>query len=136
MGIAQKVSVLLVEDDEVTNYINKRIIETNNTTELAGIAETGREALEFLHDTIHSKGKLPDIIFLDIRMPDLNGWDFYEEFKNWDSKTRSDIFLVMLTGSVNPEDERRAKNEKNINAYLRKPLSGNMLNQVLRMRQA
>lgn len=119
--------VLLVDDDISTNFIHRRIVENAkinvNVTEIT----SAKEALDYLTDS----GKYEDsdrapkagIVFLDINMPGMNGWDFIAEYKKLDEKHKARIVVVMLTTSLNPDDEQHAANVKEIATYLHKPLN-------------
>ncbi|MNL08904.1 Response regulator rcp1 [compost metagenome] len=63
------------------------------------------------------------IIFLDINMPGMNGWDFMAEYKKLDEKHKARIVVVMLTTSLNPDDELHAAKVEEIATYLHKPLN-------------
>ena len=65
----------------------------------------------------------PGIIFLDINMPRMNGWEFLIEYKNLPSQQKSKIVIGMLTTSMNPDDEIRAKQFPEIKAFIHKPLT-------------
>jgi len=66
---------------------------------------------------------LPDVIFLDIDMPLMDGFQFLDEFENLSALTRKKSRIVMLTSSINPQDFNRSKKYNNVKMYLNKPLS-------------
>jgi CheY-like chemotaxis protein len=69
----------------------------------------------------------PQIIFLDINMPVMNGWEFLEEYEKLPSTFKESIFVIMLTTSVNPMDFENAKDFESVHGYRRKPLTHAML---------
>ncbi len=77
-------SILLVDDDESSNYFHQLIINKLNCAEHVHQACDGREALEILNDGINGKFPIPSVIFLDVNMPGMNGWDFLEEYEKLD----------------------------------------------------
>ncbi len=123
--------VLLVDDDNDCNYLHRRLLNKMGCTELVQVAVDGREALDFLTSTIDGKHPVPAVIFLDINMPRMNGWDFLEEYKNLDEALKAKIVLVMLTTSLNPDDRERAKNYGDVSGFHNKYLTKETLNKIL-----
>jgi CheY-like chemotaxis protein len=124
--------VMLVDDNVIDNFINQKMIEGCNFAENLLIHTSGKGALEFLKnmERIHdsSKRSTPEIIFLDINMPILDGFQFVEEFEKLDKNFIADIKIILLTSSINPEDEEKSKKYSSIKGYIIKPLSQNALN--------
>jgi len=118
--------ILLVDDDDDCNTFAKLLIEKGGFAKEIEIAHNGKEAL----DMINSGSTLPAIIFLDINMPVMNGWEFLEEFKKLDSKKTSSIQVVaMLTSSTNPDD--KSKTQDNNAVFLSKPITAEKIQQIL-----
>ena len=118
-------SCLLIDDNPLDNYINTKIISRSNfATEILAIESPG-EALELLR-----AGKFrPEIIFLDIRMPVMDGFDFLDEYEKLDID-KDHIEIVMLTSSINPGDMERAKHYKHVRKYITKTLTPDILLQL------
>ena len=115
--------ILLVDDDEPTNFLNKHIINKYELAEEIVVKHNGAEALEYLTSAVDGKYPTPDIILLDINMPVMDGWEFIDEYKNVDEAIRAKVIVFMLTTSLNPDDEAKAATIKEINAFLNKPLT-------------
>lgn len=127
-------SILLIDDDEPTNFLNMKILESMHCAEKVQVIQKAPEALEHLKELAardDEPSSLPDIIFLDINMPAMNGWEFLEAFRAIVSKKQKDILLVMLTTSLNPEDEQKAKESEQVAAFKHKPLSREMVKDIL-----
>jgi CheY-like chemotaxis protein len=124
-------SVLLIDDDRATNFLNKLVIEKLCLTKEICVVENGREALEFLKSGIEGKHPQPDLIFLDINIPIMNGWEFLEAYRKLSMNQRGKIIIIMLTTSLNPEDQTKAENMKEVSGFRKKPLSMHVVNEIV-----
>jgi len=112
--------ILVIDDDPANNFLTQHALKKAQYKGQLDVFESALEALEML-DQLHDKNQaLPDLIFLDINMPRMNGWEFLEasHARPWTSEMGK---VAMLTASINPEDEQRAKTFR-ANHFLRKPL--------------
>lgn len=123
-------SVMLIDDNEIDNLINQKMIESSSISQHILIHTGARSAIEFLRNieklssTVPEAKKLiPEIILLDIDMPLMDGFQFLEEFEKFSELIKSSTKIVMLTSSLNPSDLNRAKKSKYVTKYLNKPLS-------------
>ncbi|WP_339921915.1 response regulator [uncultured Cyclobacterium sp.] len=123
--------ILLIDDDEPTNFLHKIIIEDSGVADKVVAVQSGYEALEYLELKENGKYPQPDLIFLDINMPAMNGWEFLEEYNKLDEGIKGKIVVVMLTTSINPDDKKKALNKGYINGFLSKPLSKDMLEKLI-----
>ncbi len=127
-------TILLVDDDEPTNYLNKMILEEVDCAEKIEVAQSAKEAINYLMGAgkYNQKGKTippPELIFLDINMPAMDGWEFIDIYK--ELKKRGNVVMVMLTTSLNPEDEERSKMMAEVSGYRNKPLTKEMVTEIL-----
>ena len=123
--------ILLIDDDYATNYIHKRVIDKAEITENVVVLESGYDALEYLRETNIEEYPRPDIIFLDINMPGMDGFEFLEEYENLKEMQKGNIILVMLTTSLNPEDKNKSDSISIINGFRNKPLTEEILKGVM-----
>lgn len=125
--------VLIIDDDEPTNFLTQMILEESGCTNHIKIVQSGQEALDYLikSETGNNAGLYPspDLIFLDINMPAMDGWEFLEEYKNLNVTSR--IIVIMLTTSLFPEDKVKAEKMPEISGFENKPLTDEKLHQVL-----
>lgn len=112
--------VLLVDDDVVSNFLNKEILSSIGITNEFHVVTNGEEAINFINNNVGSD--CPDLIFLDINMPVMDGFQFLEEFEQFPNQQRERIKIVMLTSSSNKKDIERAY-QFPILGYLNKPLT-------------
>lgn len=116
-------TILLIDDDEPTNFFNEMIISQLNCAENIVIKESGQEALDYLKSSIEGKHPQPELIFLDINMPAMNGWEFLDEYDQLAKDQQAEIVLFMLTTSLNPDDRDKATDRGFLNGFLNKPLT-------------
>jgi CheY-like chemotaxis protein len=119
--------IMLVDDDEPTNVLHKRVIEKAGVAEEVLIAYDGDEALEIFYDD----SPPPELVFLDINMPRVNGWEFLEEYDKLPEEKKAQAVVVMLTTSLNPDDLERARNYNGVTKFLRKPLTVDMIHETI-----
>lgn len=123
--------ILLVDDDLATNFLHRKVVQITGIDVHVQTTTSGKDALDFLcqlskyQDT--AEIPRPGIIFLDINMPEMNGWEFLEEYDKLREEQKAQIVVVMLTTSLNPDDEERAHSNKNITTFLNKPLKPEVL---------
>ncbi len=127
--------IVLIDDDKITNFINKKIIKRADLDVDVKVNYNGREAINYLkklnNSTSGENSPRPGIIFLDINMPGMNGWDFIDEYKKLPLEQKEKIIIAMLTTSINPDDEQIANKIPEINIYLQKPLTVQKLEKTI-----
>jgi CheY-like chemotaxis protein len=124
-------SALLIDDDKFTNFYNEKIVKKHNAFKSVQSVNSGSDALSYLQKAMNGLVDKPDVIFLDINMPAMNGWEFIDEYSLLDKAFTSGIKIIMLTTSSNPCDQERANQSCLINDYINKPLSSGLLDEVL-----
>lgn len=121
-------SILLVDDDPDDNLFHQIIIKEMNIVNKIDIVINGIEAIAYLKD----ENQLPpDIIFLDLNMPKMNGWEFLENYKYLDVVQKAKVLIIILTTSANPDHVRRAKEIQDVTGFETKPLSREILTEIL-----
>ena len=123
--------ILLVDDNDIDNLVNKKVVEKNAFAGRIDIAKSVEDAIKYLMSKAESdKNSLPELIFLDIRMPEKDGFDFLEIFRNLDESIRNKCHIVMLSSSIDPEDYRRAKDNPYVVEFINKPLTSKALQRL------
>lgn len=115
-------SILLVDDDDATNVYNKAMVTMANVAEEIIVRNSGLKALEYLKSEIEGKPPQPAIIFLDINMPGMDGWEFLNEYNKLLQDQKAEVIVVMLTTSLNPDDKTKAA-ELGAEGFRSKPLT-------------
>jgi CheY-like chemotaxis protein len=127
-------NVMLVDDSELDNFINEKIIESNHFAKKVYITSSAKSALEFINNLIimgeEYAEAYPDVIFIDINMPMMDGFQFIELFEKNTERYKKKPKLVILTSSVYHEDIQRARDISHNIVFLNKPLSSELLSSV------
>lgn len=123
--------ILLIEDCEADSYLHSKVIRGIQAAEQIVIKESGHDAMDFLRQKVERNEPLPEIIFLDINTPGSGGWDFVEDYKSSDYLSSDNTHLIMLSGSLNPDDKEKSKSYSIIQEYLQKPLKRDQLIGIL-----
>lgn len=120
-------TVLLIDDDDATNFMNRRILTKMELAEQIVVTENGRDALDYLTKATNPTEQKatypqPELIFVDINMPVMNGWEFLDAYEKLPIEQKGKIVVVMLTTSLNYHDEELAKSKNMLTGFLSKPL--------------
>jgi CheY-like chemotaxis protein len=127
-GKARYQSVMLIDDNSLDNFINKKLIETHGFSEKVIAYQEAGEALEFLRNCSHTEW--PEIIFLDINMPVMDGFQFLEFFEKLPEDLRRSIRIIMLSTSESFKDLNRANKNPFVRKFLNKPLTIQVLQAI------
>jgi CheY-like chemotaxis protein len=121
--------VLLVDDDETTNYLNQTLLEDMHVTELVLLARNGAEALTLVKRQC-AQDCCPQLILLDINMPVLNGFEFLKAYEQLAFEQKQSVVILMLTTSMNPGDMDLLR-QMPVQGILTKPLTEEMVQNLL-----
>lgn len=119
--------VLLIDDNDIDNFINERMVVGCGYADVVYVNTSTRSALEFLknlatHPDVPPQ-VFPKVIFLDINMPILDGFQFLAELEKFSYDFVKKVRVVMLTSSINPADQEKAMKSKLVVGFLHKPLT-------------
>lgn len=123
-------TIMLVDDNETDNFIHKRVIELSGFANDIIIKNSGKSALEFLQTNAGTIEKLPDIIFLDINMPIVDGFVFLFEFENFTDAIKEKSKIVILSSSDSKRDIDRIVDNEYVVHFITKPLSEEALDDL------
>ena len=123
---------MLVDDDLNDNFFHEREIKKADSTTIVIAKNSGTKALEYLKSKKDKENQHPDLILLDINMPGMNGWDFIQEYNLLDKEVQSHAIIIMLTTSENPDNIERTKSYSFISDYIIKPLTKEILEDIIR----
>ena len=115
----------IIDDDNIYINLIKRIIDTNKLCENLLIFNNGKESIDYFESMLENlaEDKIPEIIFLDLNMPIMDGWEFIDRFTKIKNKFRKVITLYIVSSSINPDDLNRAKLLSDVEDFLVKPVN-------------
>lgn len=123
--------IMLVDDDHNDNFFHEREIKKITPATIVIEKNSGTEALEYLKSAKENNDLLPDLIFLDINMPGMNGWEFLQEYEELDDELKSKVVIIMITTSDNEDDVARAKAWCFVSDYFTKPLTKELMTNII-----
>ena len=118
----------LVDDDPIVVFGLKKMMKLTQFCENFLVFSNGQEALDALTAIIKAKKEVPQLILLDLNMPVMDGWEFLEEFTKVDPPKAITIYI--LTSSIDPRDQERAKKFSNVSKYVVKPVTIEQLEEI------
>jgi len=123
MVAADKINlVLLIDDDDIVNFLNTTIIKHTHRVEEIQSVTSGSRALVKLKE-FQLENRWPSIIFIDINMPGISGWEFVELFKEQFHALKNKSIVCFLSSSLDPRDKEKAEQSEWVDYYVSKPLT-------------
>ena len=120
--------ILLIDDDVNTNFYNRILFEQAKVCDEILEFQNAEEGLDFL-----KKENEVSLILLDINMPIMNGWQFLEAYEQLNEKQKEAIIVVMLTSSINMDDQEKAAMYDSVKKFIRKPISPELINEIMEL---
>jgi CheY-like chemotaxis protein len=127
--------VLVIEDEQIDRYIEEQVIKRlYPSIEIVSIP-TAKNALTYLKSVAHTPGELPDVIFIDLYMPLMSGFDLIEEFNDLGEVIKSHCRVYVVSSSIKPEDRILVQQYSFVKGFLSKPFTEKTLQEVLHPQQ-
>ena len=123
--------ICIIDDDEVYQFTVTKNIQSQQLAKKILVFSDGEEALNFLCANIGDNNAVPDVIFLDINMPIMDGWQFLEEYIRLKPRIGKKVTLYMVSSSVDPADTQRAKQIEEASDYIIKPITPDQLKVIV-----
>jgi CheY-like chemotaxis protein len=113
----------IIDDDTIYHFILTSIINKNKLAESILSFLDGEKAIQYLTENKMNNEKIPDVLFLDVNMPIMDGWMFIEEYARIKTDITKKTLVFMLSSSANPIDIERAEKISEISNYIIKPIN-------------
>lgn len=113
----------LVDDDNSYTYSAKRILKDSPIFKDYVIFNDGHEAIDYFKSVVGEEAKIPDVLFLDVNMPVMDGWDFLEEFAHLKPNLHKNVTIYLISSSIDPRDIERANAISDVSQYIIKPIN-------------
>lgn len=123
--------ISIIDDDTIYQFTTVKVIELENIAKKIVVFSDGEEAIEFLIENVDSADTLPDIIFLDINMPYMDGWEFLEEYAKLKPHLPKAIVIYIVSSSVSSMDMDRAKSISDVTDYIVKPITSDKFKAII-----
>ena len=121
----------MIDDNYIDNMINQKILAGSDFSEKIIIKQSCEEAIDYLQGLLDSnEEEIPEVIFVDIRMPIKTGFDFLVEFQQLNLTNRDKIKIVMLSSSLDPSDHKKISEFHNVSDFYGKPLTSEILKDI------
>ncbi|MER3376101.1 MAG: response regulator [Allomuricauda sp.] len=126
-----KLTTFIIDDDLVSQFATRYCIQQTHGNFDIVTCSSGEEGIQACFSSIERHDRLPDIIFLDLVMDGMNGWDFLENLRNL-FKGHKLPSVYVLSAFTNAKDRTIAKKNELISGYVDKPLSRSYLEKILK----
>ena len=123
-------TVMLVDDNDTDNFISRRIIEITKFSENVIVKNSGKDALDYLEENREMPDAIPDIIFLDINMPIVDGFVFLYEYEKFSNSVKDKCRVIILSSSDNKRDIDKIINNDFVIKFVTKPLTEKTLEEI------
>ena len=123
-------TVMLVDDNDTDNFISRRIIEITKFSDNVIVKNSGKDALDYLEENREVPDAIPDIIFLDINMPIVDGFVFLYEYEKFSNSVKDKCRVIILSSSDNKRDIDKIINNDFVIKFVTKPLTEKTLEEI------
>ncbi|MGO4820718.1 MULTISPECIES: response regulator [unclassified Flavobacterium] len=124
-------TIAVIDDDDIYQFTAQRTFKTIDTVKNVYIFSDGKEAIDYFSANINNQEKLPDVIFLDLNMPIMDGWQFLREYILLKPSIGKNIIIYIVSSSMNPDDLLKAKTISEVHDYIVKPITVDKFRKII-----
>lgn len=121
----------IIDDDDIYQFTTSLLLKKTDLVNKIIVFSNGLKAINFLKDEIGNKENIPDILFLDVNMPVMDGWEFLEEYLLIKPMLPKTVVIYMVSSSVDERDVLKAKSISALSGYMVKPISSQNIMEVI-----
>ncbi|SRR5260221_2886879 len=121
--------LVVIDDNPTDHYIMQRLLHNNYNCEQATYTFDGQLVLDYLNENKNTD-TLPDVIFLDLDMPQLTGWEFLDELESFNNVAKKNVQVHIMSSSIRSADVFHSKKYTCVNSFMTKPLSRELINKA------
>jgi response regulator of citrate/malate metabolism len=125
----------IIDDDPMASFYIKRLAELGELANIITIYDKAKGALDYLLQHRNSEEQLPDVILLDIYMPEMDGWTFLKVFSETQDQFSKTIDIFIISSSDHLKDINKARSVPHVKAYLQKPVTLNVLKNLVAIQE-
>jgi len=133
MDHSTPLTVCLIDDDDIYRFAVRRIIQLVDPQQKVLVFANGKEAIDFFTVENLESEQLPDVIFLDINMPVMNGWEFLEAYDLVKPDLLKSISIYMVSSSVDEKDKLKSQSFATVTDFITKPINKERMIDILKM---
>jgi len=123
-------NVLLIDDNHIDNLINRKILGNANYAENIMVIDSPEKAFEFVRESLFTGNNVPEVIFLDLRMPIMNGFEFLRSLLELPNLKPELIKIFVLSSSLDPRDIKKINENHLVSKFIGKPLTNQILDEI------
>jgi CheY-like chemotaxis protein len=116
-------NICIIDDDPIFIYGTRRLIKEAHFEGGIMVYSNGQEAYLYIKEQLQNDQKIPPVIFLDLNMPIMNGWEFLDEIHKIPELTSTELSIYILSSSIDPRDSEKAKTYSLVKGFISKPIS-------------
>ena len=125
-------NIWIIDDDKLYTLLLSKTLTKLDAAATISTFHNGQDAIEALRSTMSNGTSLPELIFLDINMSIMDGWEFMEEYKKLKAGNNVGTVIYVASSSISSDDIAKAKADKEIHDYIIKPIHANTIMDILK----